>query len=489
MRPRPVLPPARYFAMTWGIDDDYGGMTTALLHRSKAFEALAGRPVEILTFDTRPDYPQREEELRAAGKLLPGSRVINIWDWLRDYELPPDAPGSLDLERHPFTPLQPHSGLRSTYRSGHELTRTRYADNGDILQVDHYRLNGSLLLSDRRDTAEYGTLGMRSVVMCDFAGSPVRSWGGSWALYRYWLDRLRGGIHSIIIVDSKTTADFMIGYRRKKALTVHIVHGSHLADDGTSPGELRPSRRRTMENLAGFDAVAVLTERQGDDIQALLGASPNIVVMPNSIDLGSSGRERGQRPPGQGIVIASLTERKRVEHAIDAAVAASRMTSGQLTLDIFGDGEEREQLANRLEEHNAHHVVRFHGHRTDARSRLATASFLLLTSRSEGSPLVLAESMAAGCIPIAYDIPYGPADLIEHGRNGFLVPAGDVNALTEAILALQRMAPRHVRRLRGNARKTARSFTDSAVVERWGRELHLAACRKLGEVPRQFRRP
>ncbi|WP_200914854.1 glycosyltransferase [Arthrobacter sp. Leaf234] len=44
---------------------------------------------------------------------------------------------------------------------------------------------------------------------------------------------------------------------------------------------------------------------------------------------------------------------------------------------------------------------------------LWAASFTLLTSTTEGLPLVLLEAMSGGCLPIAYDIPYGPADLIE----------------------------------------------------------------------------
>ena len=51
---------------------------------------------------------------------------------------------------------------------------------------------------------------------------------------------------------------------------------------------------------------------------------------------------------------------------------------------------------------------------------------MLLTSRMEGLPLVLLEAMSVGCIPIAYDMPYGPADIIVDGVNGYLVEAGDI---------------------------------------------------------------
>ena len=49
------LPDGRQLAVTWGIPDRYGGMTSALLHRSRAFVRLAGREVDIVTFDAMPD--------------------------------------------------------------------------------------------------------------------------------------------------------------------------------------------------------------------------------------------------------------------------------------------------------------------------------------------------------------------------------------------------------------------------------------------------
>jgi poly(glycerol-phosphate) alpha-glucosyltransferase len=91
---------------------------------------------------------------------------------------------------------------------------------------------------------------------------------------------------------------------------------------------------------------------------------------------------------------------------------------------------------------------------------------------------VLIEAMAVGCIPIAYDVPYGPADIISHGRNGFLVPPGNVDALTDAILELQAMPPRRIARLRRNARRAASAFSDVTVTRTWARELRRAEQRK-----------
>jgi poly(glycerol-phosphate) alpha-glucosyltransferase len=458
------FPPGRQFALTWSIPDDFGGMTGALLHRSRSFVRLAGQSVDVLTFDARTDYPHVERRLRDRGDLIDGMRLINLWDWLRENDISPDAPGTLDLDRHEFAPLGADPAFGSGWRGDRELTRTR-ADGETILQVDYYREDGSLLASDKRDTAPGG----RSLVLCDREGVPVRSWGGAWALYRFWLDVLRQRQPSFLIVDSKTVANFMATYRRKRAVIVHLVHGTHLTGD-----RLSAARRGTFENLGAWDSVVLLTQRQRADVEGLLGEQGNLAVIGNGREFDSTARPE-PRALDSGIMLASLTARKRVDHAVRAIAAAAREHPG-LALDVYGDGPEREKIAEVIAELDA--PVRLRGHVAGAKDLLDGASFLLLTSSSEGLPLVLVEAMAAGCIPIAYDVPYGPADVIRHRRNGFLVPAGDPDAAARAIAELQSLSPRQVARMRRQARRTAQEFSDLAIVRRWNAELRAAASRK-----------
>lgn len=461
------FPPGRHFAVTWGISDEFGGMTAAMLRRSRAFLRLAQTPVSILTFDTRPDYPELEMRLRARGELADGIALVNLYDWLRSQPDPVLPGGSLRLDRDAFTPLSEQDADARLERAGAVVARLRHADNGALLQIDHLREDGSLVLSDRRDTRRRGEPSGRALVLCDRDGVPTRSWNRPRWLYYAWLDRLTQGDPSWMIVDSKTSANFMVDYRRRHTATIHVVHNSHLARPDDPLAGVRESRREVFERIDGFDAVVVLTQRQLADIVAWRGPTPGLAVVPNPHALPPWPIPK-TRDPRRGIVLATLDRRKRVEHAL-RAVLACRAHGKEVVLDVYGEGSERERLAMIAAEGEG---IRLHGYDPAARDQLASCSFLLLTSSSEGFPLVLVEAMAVGCVPIAYDIRYGPRDIIVDGENGFLVPLGDVAALASAIERLLDLPPERLDSMRRAARRTAESYSELAVTRQWARLLY-----------------
>jgi poly(glycerol-phosphate) alpha-glucosyltransferase len=468
------LPSGRHFALAWTIPDAIGGLTSAMLHRSRAFASLAEVPVDILTFDDRLDYADVESRLRRSGDIVDGIRIVNLWDWLRTHPVrPTKAP--LGSPERVFSPLAPDRTHRSAHRDGVELRRARLAADGrTVLQVDHFRAGGSLLASDRRDTQQRGTLGGRSIVLCGEDGRPVRSWSRSWSLYRWWLDQVtQGDAPSFLIADSKPVSRFIHTYRRADRTTIHVVHGSHLAGNIGPWGRLRPSRAEVFRHLGDYDAVVFLTERQRRDAETRFGRRSNLCVIPNSRTPPPA--PQLERPPVGGAMVCTLSGLKRPQHAVRAILLARRLVPG-LTLDIYGDGPRRAALERAIDRARARDAVRLHGYVPAARDRLAQASFLLMTSRSEGFGLVMLEAMGAGCIPIAYDIRYGPADLITPRIDGFLVTSGNILGLVRAIMRLQAMPPGEVLTMRAAARRTAERYSDAQLLPLWAR--HLAAARE-----------
>jgi glycosyltransferase involved in cell wall biosynthesis len=94
------------------------------------------------------------------------------------------------------------------------------------------------------------------------------------------------------------------------------------------------------------------------------------------------------------------------------------------------------------------------------------ADLFVLSSRYEGFPNVLLEAMASGCACLAIDCPTGPAEIIEHDRNGWLLPAtagpDELAAALEALIE----APESRERLGRQAREVRQRFAPARIRER-----------------------
>jgi len=165
-------------------------------------------------------------------------------------------------------------------------------------------------------------------------------------------------------------------------------------------------------------------------------------------------------------MLASLDGRKRIAHAIQAVSKAARKVGRRrLTLDVWGQGPLKGDLKALIKKSGAPVVLR--GHSPSAAEEFGKASFSLLTSRTEALPGVLLESMGRGCIPISYDLPYGPSDIITHGVDGFLVPFGDIDALADQVAQVVAMPQKDLIALREAAYRRAMDFSDERAVQRW----------------------
>ena len=148
-----------------------------------------------------------------------------------------------------------------------------------------------------------------------------------------------------------------------------------------------------------------------------------------------------------------------------AAAARVAVQAPDVDFLIVGEGELRAELEATASRLGLDGRVRFLGLRHDVPALLGAVDVLALTSLYEGLPNVVIEAMAAGAVAVATDVG-GCRELLTPGETGFLVPPGDVDAVTDAVLAVLE-APETAGRMAGAARRRIEGeFTLEAMVQR-----------------------
>jgi poly(glycerol-phosphate) alpha-glucosyltransferase len=432
----------------------FNGMTTSTLQRSRAFTQYAGVDVTVLTWDHTRDYTEVARQLRADGTLTGRMSIANLWEEARRWDDACLASAIFDLPAPAsFEPISGRGVPDGPFR------RILRGTDGSVLQIDSLREDGSTLLSSLcPGPAE-------RLVLCDRNGGALGSWLAMDSMLKHWLDQLPREPVAWVIFDSKVSAAMVADYQRPDVVKIHVVRGSHLVRGEGPLRDLVTSRRSVMENLDAWDSVTFLTASQRADVEARFGHRPNLHVIPNSRDAPTR-RPRWRRPAGRGVMLATLGGRKRVSHAVRAmATVRRRLPRRRLRLDVWGAGPMESELRELIAAKRA--PVRLRGYSRTVVRAFSSSSFSVLTSRSEGLPGVVIESMGRGCIPISYDMPYGPSDIITHGVDGFLVPNGRSRALADQIERLVSAKRSELVPIRKAARARALQFNDEPVVRMW----------------------
>ena len=153
--------------------------------------------------------------------------------------------------------------------------------------------------------------------------------------------------------------------------------------------------------------------------------------------------------------VGRLSSEKGPDVLLEALV---HLTDLPLSVSMVGNGRERQSLRARVQRLGIERHVHWHGLVPDMAPRFAAFDVLVLSSRTEGTPIVLFEAMAAG-VPIVAACVGGVPDVVSPGE-ALLVPPEDPVALAAAIRAVYRN-PAEARTRAARARE--RLFADFSV--------------------------
>lgn len=135
-------------------------------------------------------------------------------------------------------------------------------------------------------------------------------------------------------------------------------------------------------------------------------------------------------------------------------------------LQIWGyNGEDSGRVFETFNELGLKHAS-LHNATSEIEKVFDLASILVLPSRHEGLGLVLLEASAYSLVPIAFDCPNGPHELIKNGENGLLVPPENIEALSNAIIFLIQNNDLR-KKIAFNAYLNVENFKQEKIINQW----------------------
>jgi poly(glycerol-phosphate) alpha-glucosyltransferase len=456
------LPEGRYLTCNVRVDPNAGGETRAALMRNRIFARAGGIHPTMLTFAAANNYPDRRNLLLERGLLLPEISLLNIYDHYRLHGWP-DADGSgkglKDLSRH--TVIEQMSPDGSPWRVVHSLPGGRHI-------ADYLRPDGTVYLRIPLFDFRKAETWPRKIRRVAESGEITGSFNSLGEWFRGWVRELTAGDErAFVFMESRGVVPHLVPMPGADNLhLVYLLHNMHLDRPRRWDSRLAgKSYARLLERIPALDAMVTLTERQRQDIALRRGDTENLFVVPNPVDMPAAPAHEVTRDRRRIAVVARLEPQKRLGHALRAFARVVESVP-EAHFDIYGRGPLSATLAQQARELGIERSVTMHGHDPNAREALWRATALVMTSRYEGYPLAVLESMSHGCPVVSYDVKYGPREQISDGVDGFLVPPGDTEALADRLIELLE-SPELAQRMSRAATEKAKQHGKNEFVADW----------------------
>lgn len=208
-----------------------------------------------------------------------------------------------------------------------------------------------------------------------------------------------------------------------------------------------------------YDRFVVLTEED----KSYWGALPNMVVIPNARTFTPDNTALLQNK--KVLAVGRLTYQKGFERLIEAwSLLNGKYPNWKLF--IVGDGEKKEELEQLVVDSSLQDSVFLKAPVKDMEQLYREASVIAMTSRYEGLPMILLEAQAYGIPIVSFKCQCGPADIITDGKDGFLVPEGNIPMMAEKLSML--MADYQLRAKMGKAAVlSSKRFDEERVMNQW----------------------
>ena len=212
-------------------------------------------------------------------------------------------------------------------------------------------------------------------------------------------------------------------------------------------------------SLNKADAVVALTN---GDAKEWRRYSTNVYVIPNVVTLNNG--QLSDCSSKSAIFVGRFTKQKDVDSLLQIWSIVYQQHP-EWKLNIFGGyGSLQEEIMTKVSKMDIGILV--HSPSSDIIARYKENSMLLFTSIFEPFGLVLPEAMSCGLPVVAFDCPYGPADIVSDGIDGFLVKDRNCKVFADKVCML--MNNLDVRRNMGESgAQLSRRYEETHIMPIW----------------------
>ena len=229
----------------------------------------------------------------------------------------------------------------------------------------------------------------------------------------------------------------------------------------------------TLEDYENEDVVVVLTDTAKEDFKKEFGAD-NCIVIPNIIEEEDIERSNVDYEKDENVIsiYARIANTKNISDLIRAFEKVVEVHDDAI-LKIFGeprnpsDFKEKDYLIKLVEELNLSSSVKFMGQTDNVFEEMGKSIATVLCSHIEGLPMVILESMVNSTPVVSYDTFYGPRDVIDNGKTGFVVEKDNIEQLSDAIIEVLDNPERSKEMGKLARQQVVENYSEKIVLKKW----------------------
>lgn len=270
----------------------------------------------------------------------------------------------------------------------------------------------------------------------------------------------------IFYIDRPYELNSIVRQINRKIPIMVVLHSTHLYN-----GVIKSIYSDVFKNLDSYKGIIVSTVKQKNSIKEII---KNKIPVYN-INVGYILDEKitiydKNINNNKIISVSRLVPDKQIEHQI-RIIDEVRQTIPDVHLDIYGHGSGMKHINKLIKEYNLEKNIILHGFSNEIESALQEACLKIFTSKKEGFALSILESLSKGTPVISYDVDYGPNEMIENGKNGYLIEEGNEGEMAKVIISLLK-DKKKLKKLSENCYTSIEKFSDKKTFFKWQRVIN-----------------